>query len=429
MAAAKKQRRARPLPKEIPTLPEEQVRLAPLKKHPRNYKKHTDAQLEHIAHNIRREGIWKNVVISRDGYVLAGHGVVEAARKAGVKTAPARRVPVDHDHPRALAIVVADNETSRLADTDNAALASLLKAIGEWDGLTGTGISVGDANALIRNAGLMSENDADAVAPEPPKKPVARPGDIWRLGNHRLLCGDSRSADDVSRLFGKLRSKLVATDPPYNIDYTKSKDGIPRSGFKDIVARFGSIENDSMTAEDFRRLLDDFLARAIDHSDRAATYVWHPSGDEEEIFRSSMRAADVVIHRRIVWVKPGFVLSRSGMYHPAHEDCFYGWRQGQQPPWYGPKNQTTVWQVGRDSGKAMHPTQKPVELFEIPMRNHTEVGEVCYEPFSGSGSQIIAGERLERRVLAMELDPRYVDVAVERWQQYSGGKARRSSTA
>lgn len=139
--------------------------------------------------------------------------------------------------------------------------------------------------------------------------------------------------------------------------------------------------------------------------------------------------AGFVVHRQIIWRKPGFVLTRSGMYHWAHECASYGWVKGDMPPWLGEKNQTSVWDVGRDDGKAVHPTQKPVELFERPMLNHALRGEVVYEPFSGSGSAIIAGERQDRRVFAMDISPRWVDAAVARWEAFTGKKAVREGGA
>ena len=266
--------------------------------------------------------------------------------------------------------------------------------------------------------------DPDAV-PEPPAVPVTQPGDLWILGAHRLLCGDSTSGVDVDRLMDGQRAVLMSTDPPYGVDYNEVKANIPNSSmdgarFKD----WGDIANDALTPEQLGAfLLAAFRAALL--VDVAAIYAWHPSGPMTEVFRASMASAGFLVHRQIIWVKPGFVLTRSGMYHWAHEPCFYGWKKGSRPPWYGDKNQTSVWHVGRDSGKAVHPTQKPVELFEIPMRNHTRPGEVCYEPFSGSGSQIIAGERLERRVFAMELSPRWCDAAVLRWEAFTQRKAER----
>jgi DNA modification methylase len=230
---------------------------------------------------------------------------------------------------------------------------------------------------------------------------------------------------------GKKHACLLATDPPYGVDYTRTKQGMRRAN-GELVAGLGNaqdlwsdIENDAMTPDQLSTLMDAVLAAALPHLvPSSAFYIWHPQGDLGETFRSSMVNANIVVHRTIIWAKPGFVLTRSGMYHWAHESCSYGWLQGHVPPWYGEKNQTSVWHEGKD-GIAVHPTQKPVRLFEIPMLNHTLPGGICFEPFSGSGSQIIAGERTGRRVYAMEISPRWVDAAVARWEGLTGNKAHR----
>jgi DNA modification methylase len=258
-------------------------------------------------------------------------------------------------------------------------------------------------------------------APAPPPEPTTRRGDLWLLGDHRLLCGDSTDGRDVARLMDGQRAVLMNTDPPYGVDYTATKAGMPVSGVGDAQDRWGDIENDALTPEQLERLLLSFLRESSKRLvETAAVYVWHPPGELNHVFRSALLATGHIVHRQIIWEKPGFVLTRSGMYHWAHETCFFGWRQGKVPPWYGEKNQTSVWAAGRDDGKSVHPTQKPVALFEIPMANHTRKGEICYEPFSGSGSQIVAGERLGRRVFAMELSPRWVDAAVARWEAFTG---------
>lgn len=140
-------------------------------------------------------------------------------------------------------------------------------------------------------------------------------------------------------------------------------------------------------------------------------------------FAAAAAAADILIHRQIIWKKPGFVLTRSGMYHWAHELCFFGWRRGHQPPWYGPKNQTSVWELGRDADAGQHPTQKPVALFLPPITNHTLEGEAVYEPFAGSGSQFIAAEQTSRRCVGLEIEPRYCQVVIDRWEAFTGQTA------
>lgn len=241
-------------------------------------------------------------------------------------------------------------------------------------------------------------------------------------GRHRLLCGDSTKAEDVARLMDGEKAAVMNTDPPYGIDYTKAKAGM-------IAARWQPIENDDLTDGDaLQAFLEAAIRTAVPHLNRdCAFYLWHPMLTQGTFFAAAAAAADILIHRQIIWVKPQLILTRSGMYHWKHELCFYGWVRGNPPPWYGEKNQTTIVEAGRDQDAGQHPTQKPVALFEFPLANHTRPGEVCYEPFAGSGSQVIAAERLGRRCFAMELSPAYCDVIVARWEAFTGRKAVRAT--
>lgn len=403
--------------------PTELVDIAGLREHPKNYKLHKENQLVHIQETMRIAGVYKNVVIARDGTILMGHGVVKAALAAGRKRISARRLDVDPNDPRALKLVAVDNEVGNLAERDDAALAGLLRGVVDVEGLLGTGLDEDQwARLLARTTtGSGGNSDEDSVV-EPPKKATTKAGQLWILGNHRLLCGDSTNSEHVGKLLAGGSARLMATDPPYGVDYHAVKAGIPGPGYaKKRFKDWGDIENDNVGSDGLAKLLNGVfeLVPIVEHG---AVYVWHAAGELTEVFRSAIKAVGWMIHRQIIWKKPGFVMTRSGMYHWAHESCFFGWKQGSQPPWYGPKNQTSVWEAGRD-GVAVHPTQKPVRLFEIPMENHVAPGEICYEPFSGSGSQIIAGEKLGRSVCAMEIDPRYVDATIERWQTFSGKKA------
>jgi DNA modification methylase len=223
---------------------------------------------------------------------------------------------------------------------------------------------------------------------------------------------------------GGERAGLMNTDPPYGVDYAKLKKGMP--GFTSLD-RDGPIENDELTdGPALQAFLESVIRVAVPHlTERPAFYLWHPMLTQGTFFAAAAAAAaaDILIHRQIIWVKPQMVLTRSGMYHWKHELCFYGWIRGKQPPWYGDKCQVSVWELGETTRDRVHPTQKPVALFAPPMTNHTHEGDLCYEPFSGSGSQIIAGTQLNRRVFAMEVAPAYVDVCVARWEKFTGRKA------
>jgi len=280
--------------------------------------------------------------------------------------------------------------------------------------------------ALAKDAGCEWSRNGEVIedeVPEPPVNPITKPGDLWLLGEHRLLCGDSTKAEDVARLMGEETAVLMNTDAPYGIDYAALKNGIPRSGFKDIQARGGDIANDDLTCgPELQEFLERMIKAAIPHMvANPAFYFWHPMLTQGTFFAAA--AADILIHRQIVWIKPHMVLTRSGMYHWQHELCFYGWIRGKPCLWRADKSQTSVWKCGEGQQDRVHPTQKPVELFARPINNHTREREVCYEPFSGSGSQLIAAEQLSRRCFAMELEPRYVDVAVQRWEKLTGKSA------
>jgi len=281
----------------------------------------------------------------------------------------------------------------------------------------------------------------DDEIPTPPKKTITQKGDLWILGNHRLLCGDSTNEKDVAKLMNGHKAALFATDPPYCIDYT-GKDR-PNGG-KDWSDVFREID-----IKNPKEFMLKFYQVGLKHiQENSAMYLWHAS-NRRSLIEEVCNELNILIHQQIVWVKPCCLLTFS-FYSWRHEPCLLMWLKGKKPP-YNPKIKSisTVWPVGylktgdpntpeyysdvweldwdgkkRPSG-IEHPTLKPVEVFAIPMRVHTKPGDVCYEPFSGSGSQIIAAEKLGRRCFAMELEPFFVDVAVKRWEQWTGKKGRR----
>lgn len=268
-----------------------------------------------------------------------------------------------------------------------------------------------------------SEELKDDAIPDPPKNPITKEGDLWILGEHRLICGDSTKPETFDRLIGKESAGLFCTDPPYGIDYSKVKDGIPRIGFKNHTEEWGNIKGDELRDVELQAFLESVFRSALPKLKNAAWYLWH-ANLTSAFFAAAAGAADVLLHRQIIWKKPGFVLTRSGMYHWSHEPCYFGWQRGNPPKWLGPKNQRTVWEIGRDENEG-HPTQKPVELFAIPIRNHLDKGEIAIEPFAGSGSQLIAAEQLDRKCYAIEIEPKYCDVIVQRWENLTGKKADR----
>lgn len=407
--------------------------LADLVADPKNARKHTERNVATIETALRKVGAARSIVIDEAGVVLAGNATMQAAAKAGITKI---RV-VETDGTELVAVRrsgLSTKQKAELAVYDNRAA----ELAGGWDGdalklLAADGLDLGDlfSDREIEKLGLSTRSagraDANTVPDE--RRTSIHPGDLFALGKHRILCGDSTKPEDVARVIGPDRPGLMNTDPPYGIDYAAVKNGIPRPGFRDIQARGGDIANDDLTdGPALQAFLERMIRAAVPHlSDATAFYLWHPMLTQGTFFAAAAAAAaaDILIHRQVIWVKPHMVLTRSGQYHWRHELAFYGWVKGKPCPWYGDKSQTSVWEIGESQQGRQHPTQKPVELFVRPMRNHTQEGDAVYEPFSGSGSQIIAAEQTRRRCLAIELEPRYVQVAIDRWEQFTGDTAKK----
>ena len=396
------------------------VPVGTLKLDPRNARLHDERNMAAITASLGRFGQQKPIVVDASNVVVAGNATLEAARALGWTHIAA--VTTNLTDQERTAYAIADNRTAELGDWSGEILADLLETVD--DDLIGLLDISGEELAE-----MMREPEPEVTedeTPAPPKKAVTKPGDLWLLGDHRLLCGDSTKEEEVERLMGKARAPLMNTDPPWGVDYCAAKVGIPRPGFRTQLEDWGNIENDSLKDEALEAFLTKAFRAAAEFAllENAAWYLWH-AHLTQGFFAAAAAAAAVLLHRQIIWVKPHMVLTRSGMYHWQHEPCFYGWHRGHKPPWYGDKSQTSVWRLDQELEGRVHPTQKPVELFAIPMRNHTREGEVVYEPFSGSGSQMIAAEQLGRVCYGMEIEPRYCDVAVERWENLTGEKATR----
>lgn len=404
-------------PKELAV---ETIAIDRLVPYARNSRTHSDEQIAQIAASIREFGFTNPVLIDGDGGIIAGHGRVLGARKLGLAEVPC--ISLAHlTEAQRRAYVIADNKLALNAGWDDEMLALELRDLRGMDfDLSLTGFEDDDIAALLAGLDATPEGEIDADAvPEPQAEVVTQPGDVWLLGKHRLMCGDSTDAASVALLMNGEKAQLMQTDPPYGIAYVENAKSNGQSvGHADI-------ENDDLDGQKLQAFLEACIRAALP-SLRAdcAFYLWHPMLTQGTFFAAA--AADILIHRQIIWQKPSMVFGR-GDYHWQHELCFYGWVRGNRPPFYGQRNQTTLWAIGRETSKD-HPTAKPVDLWIPPIENHTKAGEIMYEPFSGSGSQIIAAEKTGRRCYAMELSPQYVDVAVRRWQQFTGKTAVLEST-
>lgn len=394
----------------------------------RNSRTHSDEQVAQIAASILEFGFTNPVLVDEAGGIIAGHGRVLAARKLGLDRVPCLRLD-GLSEAQNRAYVIADNKLAMNAGWDEDMLALEIKELTDLDydmDLLGFGADELDELLAMADATPEGQTDADAV-PEVKTEAISQPGDVWLLGNHRIMCGDSTDADSVARLMNGEKAALMQTDPPYGIAYNSA----------DIHAHgvdYGEIENDDiLDGEKLQAFLEAMIRSALPSlNDNAAYYLWHPMLTQGTFFAAAAAAAaDILIHRQIIWVKPVLVFGR-GDYHWKHELCFYGWRRGSRPPFYGARSQTTVWHVDSvtqaERKEFKHASPKPVSLWLPPIENHTKAGEIMYEPFSGSGGQIIAAEQTGRRCYAMELSPQYVDVAVKRWQQFTGQVAIHAET-
>jgi DNA modification methylase len=397
------------------------VPITSLSPHPRNYRAHPDQQLEHLQASLQEFGWARNVVISSDNVILAGHGIVEAARRRGETEVPVHRLALPSTDPKAEKFLVLENEVSRLAQDDDAQLAALLADIQRTDGLEGTGYDDAALDALIGELAKQDRENAPLEDPgpeEPPVEPVTKLGDVWLMGEHRLVCGDCTDGAVISACLAGATPKLCVTDPPYGVEYdpnwrkqVKGECATPTST--------GTVSNDEMA---------DWSA-AIDLCDADVAYVWHGGLHSAEVAAGLMRVGYQLVSQ-IVWVKSIFALSR-GNYHWQHEPCWYAVRNNADRDWIGGRDQTTTWQIPALHGYSSteehtgHGTQKPVECMARPLRNHA--GDVI-DPFLGSGTTLIAAEQLGRVCYGIEIEPRYVDVSVRRWCKATGRTATLEST-
>jgi DNA modification methylase len=393
------------------------VPLEALRPYERNARTHSADQIGQIAASMIEFGFTAPVLADEHGNVLAGHGRLEAARSLGMTAVPVVRVEGLTAAQRR-AYILADNKIALNAGWDEALLAAELQDLERLEvDVSLTGFSSREIDELVNAAlGLgEAEDEAEEAMPEPPTQPVTRPGDLWLLGEHRLLCGDSTDGTAVARLLNGEAPHLMVTDPPYGVDYDPNwRNEADRANGKAIGARAtGQVTNDDRA--DWREAWALFPGEVA--------YVWH-AGNKAHIVADSLLACDFELRAQIIWAKHRLVISR-GHYHPQHEPCWYAVRGTGH--WTGDRTQTTLWEIAHSKSDTGHGTQKPVECMRRPLLNNSERGDLVYDPFLGSGTTIIAAETTSRRVRGLELEPAYCDVIVQRWEQFTGGKARRAT--
>ena len=374
---------------------------------PRNARSHSDAQIAEIAGSIRAFGFTNPVLVGEEGDVIAGHGRLAAARKLALPEVPV--IPLyGLSEIQRRQLMLADNRIALNAGWDLEMLHLELKDLSALGAdLSVLGFAKGELAKALTPADLGGLTDEDSV-PAIEEKTVTKAGDVWFLGGHRIICGDSTDAATVQALLGSVQPILMVTDPPYGVEYDpgwREERGLSRS------VRGGKIQNDDRA--------DWSAAWALFPGNIA--YVWHAalraSAVEESLTKEGFN-----IRAQIIWAKERLVIGR-GDYQWQHEPCWYAVRN--KGNWTGDRKQTTLWNIssGGQDAETPHSTQKPVECMRRPVLNNTSPGEAIYDPFLGSGTTLMAAETVKRTCLAVELSPIYVDVAVRRWQAFTGEKA------
>lgn len=374
-----------------------------------NSRTHSDEQISQVASSIKEFGFTNPVLVDSDGGIIAGHGRVMAAKKLGLNNVPCIEL-VGLTDAQKKAYIIADNQLALNAGWDIDTLKLEIETLQELDfdvDLLGFDDDfLADLLEEEPSEGLTDEN----ACPEVPEDPVSVEGDVWVLGNHRLMCGDSTSIDAVERLCNGRQVDMWLTDPPYNVDY----EGKTKNALK--------IKNDSMGNDEFRQFLtDSYSAADVVMKSGAVFYIWH-ADSEGYNFRGAARDVGWPVRQCLVWKKSVIVMGRQD-YHWKHEPCLYGWKGGAGHLWASDRKQSTILEFDKPSRSAEHPTMKPVELFEYQMLNNTKGGDIILDSFGGSGTTIIAAEKNGRVAYSMEFDPKYVDVIIQRWQDFTGKEA------
>ena len=403
------------LQREIPTIKRtmelKQADVNSLKAYPENARTHNDKQVAQIAESIKEFGFCAPCLVDEKGVLIAGHGRVMAAQSLGLKTVPT--ISIEHLTPAQVkAYRLADNQLALNAGWDFDLLGLELGELNEGGfNLDLLGFDPKELETLLeRSEGLT---DPDEV-PEEPETSVTKEGDLWLLGNHRLLCGDSTDENAVRSVLGNVKPHLMVTDPPYGVEYDANwRDEADRASGKKIGERaVAPVHNDERA--------DWSEAWALFPGDVA--YVWH-GGIAAGTVSESLQANNFSIRAQIIWSKNNMAIGR-GDYHWQHEPCWYAVRKNKKGHYCGGRKQTTVWEIDKPmKSETGHSTQKPVECMKRPIENNSSQGQAVYEPFSGSGTTIIAAEMTGRCCHAIELSPSYVDVAVARWENFTGKNA------
>lgn len=370
----------------------------------RNARTHDDKQIAQIAASIKEFGFLSPIIVSGDNTILCGHGRFYAAQKLGLSKVPCIKEEYLTETQKR-AYIIADNKLSLNAGWDNEMLAVELSELQGADfDVSLTGFDETEIAELFTDDNDDVKDDDFDVESELEKPPVTKSGDLWLLGNHRLICGDSTKEDTYTRLMDRKKANLVVTDPPYNVNYEGSA---------------GKIKNDNLENDKFYQfLLDAFQNTEKAMADDASIYVFH--ADTEGLnFRKAFADAGFYLSGTCIWKKQSLVLGRSP-YQWQHEPVLFGWKKNGKHKWYSDRKQTTIWEFDKPKKNGDHPTMKPVPLISYPIKNSSVANCIVLDPFGGSGSTLIACEQTNRICCTSELDEKYCDVIVKRYIEQVG---------
>ncbi|MDH3663946.1 MAG: site-specific DNA-methyltransferase, partial [Alphaproteobacteria bacterium] len=384
-----------------------------LRPYDRNPRTHSDDQVAQIAASMVEFGWTNPILIDETDGILAGHGRLQAARHLGLAEVPV--VQLSHlSEAQKRAYVIADNQLALQAGWDEQLLAEELSWLQDQEiDLDVVGFDEAEIERLLALAeGETAAAETEDEAPELPEDPITRPGDLWILGDHRLLCGDATVLDDVERVLGGQLADLTWTDPPYNVDYANTPKDKLRGKNRPIL-------NDNL-GDGFEAFLYDACLSILTVT-KGAVYI-AMSSSELHTLQRAFTAAGGKWSTFVIWAKNTFTLGRAD-YQRQYEPMLYGWKDGADRYWCGARDQGDVWFFNKPVKNDLHPTMKPVALIERAIRNSSKSRDIVLDPFGGSGSTLIAAEKTGRQARLVELDPKYCDVIVQRWQEFAGGKA------
>ena len=372
-----------------------------------NSRTHNEEQINQIVASINEFGFTNPLLIDEKDNIIAGHGRLLASKKLGMEEVPCI-VLSGLTEAQKKAYIIADNKLALNAGWDDELLNLELENLKELDfDISLTGFNIDELDDVLGEEKEVEEDDFDCTPPEEPK---SKYGQIYRLGTHYLMCGDSTKLEDVEKLMGETKADLLITDPPYNVNY--------EGGTKDKL----KIENDNMSNDEFYQFLNNVFINAYTVlKDGASFYVWYASREVVN-FQTSIEKSGLTVKQELIWNKNSLVMGRQD-YQWKHEPCLYGWKETDKHNWYSDRSQTTVIDWDRPKKSDLHPTMKPIGLFDYQIKNSSKAGDNILDLFGGSGTTIMACEQNNRSAFVMEYDPRYVDVIIKRWESFTGEKA------